>query len=201
LHGQNKERGLLATCSYDNFINLWDYEESIKSVMKIEAENKVNKIAFSYTNQNIIASYSDNEVNIWDLRMTRKTALKTHKVNDSRSLHLEFDSQTGLLLYCTTKRVYIYSDENFNHPLIINSRSLIQTAKFTPFESGFAVVEAKNKQNKSPIKLCSLYLNSDKLCVKDVDFIMHKNDVVVDLCFRKDHYDGSYQIIYTTNNK
>ena len=78
---------------------MFEYNESLTSIAKIETESIVNKITFSYTNENIIASCSDSEVSIWDLRKFDKS-LKSNEFNDdSRSLNLEFDRQTGLLLH------------------------------------------------------------------------------------------------------
>lgn len=154
-------KSLLATCTYEHNIFLWDTHEGMKNYLNIETESKVSKIAFSPTHEYIIASSHDTGVNLWDMRMAGKMPYKSHKINDFKSsLNLEFDQHTGLLLSCTKNKVYIYSDETFQHPIIIN-RSNIRNAKFTPFECGFSVIE--QYRGNHLISFNSIYLTEDKL--------------------------------------
>jgi len=93
--------GLLAFCSYDNNIFLWSTNEGINKFDVLDTESKVNMVAFSHTNENIIASSHESTVNVWDYRMLNKTPLKSHKTTTglySGTVNLEFDQLNGLLL-------------------------------------------------------------------------------------------------------
>ena len=103
--------------------------------------------------------------------------------------------------------MYTYTDEKFNNPLKYINKNTILTAKFTPFECGFAILESKNKPHilqsrYFQIKLHSLYLNEqDKLDVKHVDFSVGKTETFNDFCFRTDINDLSNQIICSDSHK
>jgi hypothetical protein len=84
-------------------------------------------VAFSYTHEHIVASSHDSVVSVWDMRMITKTPLKSHKTSsglDFRTINLEFDQLNGFLLVCFPKKVYLYTEDNFSHPLEISSSKL-----------------------------------------------------------------------------
>ena len=159
----------------------------MKCYHTIETSSKVEKIAFSYTNENIIASTHTNGVCIWDLRKGDKVPLKSHKFNNPKILNLEFDRVNGLLLLLGQKKVHIYSENNFNHPLEIN-RSNIKNAKFVPSESGFAMIEKKNRNEISHnINFYSLSSENNDLVVKEINNLaLPKKEDIKEFCFRRD---------------
>lgn len=138
--------------------------------------------------------------------MTGKGMLYSRKLNDnSRGNSLEFDKQTGLLMHCTDKKVFIYTEDDFNHPISVFGKGNILNARFTPFETGFAVVENKAKTHNitaqtprvSQIRLFSIYNeNNQKPRVKEIKYEMQKKENFNDICFKTDIYDRSTQVIF-----
>lgn len=144
----------------------------MKNFQNIETDSAPEKIAFSYRNEHIIASSHLNGIYIWDMRKLGKIPLKFHKNISTKTLNLEFDKNSGLLLWCTPKRVSVYSEANFAHPVEI-TRSSIRNAKFLPNGSGIAVIEQKHRNED--IHLVNLYsfysINQEKWSVKEVDTV------------------------------
>ncbi|CAI2385194.1 unnamed protein product [Moneuplotes crassus] len=189
----------ISCCTNGNVIYILDTDSQGKAYHTIQSESKVEKVAFSYTNEHILASSHVDGVYIWDIRKADKFPLKYHSYNHQNVHNLHFDRVNGLLLLAKQKSVHIYSESNFQNPLEIN-RSRILSAKFVPSESGFAMIEKKKTDISNNINFYSLSTEYDNLVAKKVETLaLPQEEAIMDLCFRRDP-DMGLQVIFNTRD-
>ncbi|XP_068202379.1 uncharacterized protein Wdr59 isoform X1 [Palaemon carinicauda] len=133
---------VLATCSIDTFVHIWDVREARKPVTSLTSIAGATQVKWNKINQHFLASGHDCDIRVWDDRKTSQPLhyISAHlsKINGldwspNHEHHLVSASND-----CSVKFFDITNarkEENF-----INTHSPVWRAKYTPFGEGVVTV-------------------------------------------------------------
>ncbi|XP_063862215.1 uncharacterized protein LOC135101864 isoform X1 [Scylla paramamosain] len=147
---------LLATCSIDTFVHIWDTREPRKPVSSLSSIAGASQVKWNKLNQNMLASGHDCDIRVWDSRKTSQPIqfISAHlsKIqgldwSPNHERHLVTSSND-----CTVKFFDISNPrkaENF-----INTLSPVWRARYTPFGEGVVTVVAPQlRRGENPLLL------------------------------------------------
>ncbi|XP_064109402.1 GATOR2 complex protein WDR59-like isoform X6 [Macrobrachium nipponense] len=133
---------ILATCSIDTFVHIWDVREARKPVTSLTSIAGATQVKWNKINQHYLASGHDCDIRVWD---DRKTSQPLHYISAHLSkIHgLDWSPNHEHHLVsasndCSVKFFDITNsrkEENY-----INTMSPVWRAKYTPFGEGVVTV-------------------------------------------------------------
>ncbi|XP_066955157.1 GATOR2 complex protein WDR59 isoform X4 [Macrobrachium rosenbergii] len=133
---------ILATCSIDTFVHIWDVREARKPVTSLTSIAGATQVKWNKINQHYLASGHDCDIRVWD---DRKTSQPLHYISAHLSkIHgLDWSPNHEHHLVsasndCSVKFFDITNsrkEENY-----INTLSPVWRAKYTPFGEGVVTV-------------------------------------------------------------
>ncbi|KAK4303933.1 hypothetical protein Pmani_024107 [Petrolisthes manimaculis] len=142
LNWHRSDPHLLATCSIDTFVHIWDTRETRKPVSSLSSIAGASQVKWNKLNQHFLASGHDSDIRVWDNRKTNQPVqyIAAH-LSKIQGLDWSPNHENKLVTSsndCTVKFFDITNPrkaENF-----INTLSPVWRARYTPFGEGVVTV-------------------------------------------------------------
>ncbi|KAK3866520.1 hypothetical protein Pcinc_027953 [Petrolisthes cinctipes] len=142
LNWHRSDPHLLATCSIDTFVHIWDTRETRKPVSSLSSIAGASQVKWNKLNQNFLASGHDSDIRVWDNRKPNQPVqyIAAH-LSKIQGLDWSPNHENKLVTSsndCTVKFFDITNPrkaENF-----INTLSPVWRARYTPFGEGVVTV-------------------------------------------------------------
>jgi WD40 repeat protein len=171
---------VLATCSADMYVNLWDVRTPA-SALKLKAfcawTAGATMVKWNRRNPRLIASVHEGEVFIWDVRKESAPITKITAHKQISSMDWSYHSETQLVTSSTDRSVKFW---DYQHPTvcqaILQTGNPVSKVKFTPF--GRAIITTSQRADLA-IRMWSLSDLEQPL----IQFMGHK-DVISALDWR-----------------
>lgn len=142
---------ILATCSVDSFVHIWDLRDPRKpSVSFADWYSAATQVKFNRQNSNIIGSTHDRTLYIWD---KRKGSIPLHKfdAHKERINCLDFNRihETKLLTSSNdfTVKIWDYSKSDTEPEAVIETNFPVWRARHTPFGDGCMIMPMRGGDN------------------------------------------------------
>ncbi|XP_050688408.1 GATOR complex protein WDR59-like isoform X5 [Eriocheir sinensis] len=156
LNWHRLDPNLLATCSIDTFVHIWDTREPRKPVASLSSIAGASQVKWNKLNHNLLASGHDCDVRVWDNRKpTQPTQFISAHLSKIQGLDWSPNHESHLVTSsndCTVKFFDILNPrkaENF-----INTLSPVWRARYTPFGEGVVTVVAPQlRRGENPLLL------------------------------------------------
>nr|XP_053640529.1 GATOR complex protein WDR59-like isoform X4 [Cherax quadricarinatus] len=185
---------VLATCSIDTFVHIWDTRETRKPVASLSAIAGASQVKWNKLNHNFLASGHDCNIRVWDNRKTSQPAqyIAAH-LSKIQGLDWSPNHENHLVTSsndCTVKFFNITNPrkaENF-----INTLSPVWRARYTPFGEGVVtVVVPQLRRGENSLLLWSVTDMSAPVHT----FVGH-SDVVLEFEWRQNtNNPGEHQLV------
>ncbi|XP_069174036.1 GATOR2 complex protein WDR59 isoform X5 [Procambarus clarkii] len=185
---------ILATCSIDTFVHIWDTRETRKPVASLSAIAGASQVKWNKLNRNFLASGHDCNIRVWDNRKTSQPAqyIAAH-LSKIQGLDWSPNHENHLVTSsndCTVKFFDVTNPrkaENF-----INTPSPVWRARYTPFGEGVVtVVVPQLRRGENSLLLWSVTEMSSPVHT----FVGH-SDVVLEFEWRQNtHNPGEHQLV------
>jgi len=182
---------ILATCSVDTFINVWDIRDHRKPSMSFSAVVGATQVKWNRVSGHLLATAHEGDVRLWDSRKgntpIQYIAAHLHKIHGldwsvSQDHQLATSSQD-----CTVK----FFDVN-NPRTVQNSLKTVcpvWKARYTPFGNGMTTTQLRRGEN-------SLLLWSLRDLTNPVHTFVGHTDVVLDFDWKRSRNDDEdYQLV------
>ncbi|XP_071547445.1 GATOR2 complex protein WDR59 isoform X3 [Panulirus ornatus] len=194
LNWHRSDPHLLATCSIDTFVHIWDTRETRKPIASLSAIAGASQVKWNKLNQNFLASGHDCDIRVWDNRKTSQPAqyISAH-LSKIQGLDWSPNHENHLVTSsndCTVKFFDITNPrkaENF-----INTLSPVWRARYTPFGEGvITVVVPQLRRGENSLLLWSVTDMSSPVHT----FVGH-SDVVLEFEWRQNSNNpGEHQLV------
>ncbi|KAG0715462.1 GATOR complex protein WDR59 [Chionoecetes opilio] len=147
---------LLATCSIDTFVHIWDTREPRKPVASLSSIAGASQVKWNKLNQNLLASGHDCDIRVWDNRKTSQpTQFISAHLSKIQGLDWSPNHESHLVTSsndCSVKFFDITSPRKAEN--CINTLSPVWRARYTPFGEGVVTVVAPQlRRGENPLLL------------------------------------------------
>lgn len=150
---------LLATCSYDSYIYLWDLRDC-KKPRPLSTVSGASHLKWNSANSDLLATTHDGDVRIWDMRKgdTPVTYISAHlsKING-----LDWSPVDGhKLLTCSLDnavKVWDIFEDTRNAKAVCDHRAPVWRAKYTPPGNGILTVPLSTASQRTIINVPYLW--------------------------------------------
>ncbi|CAL4061827.1 unnamed protein product [Meganyctiphanes norvegica] len=194
LNWHKTEAHLLATCSIDTFVHIWDTRETRKPVASLSAIAGASQVKWNKLNPHILASGHDSDVRVWD---QRKPSQPLHYIaahlSKIHSLDWSPNHENQLVTSSNDCTVKFFDTTNPRRAEnFINTLSPVWRARYTPFGEGVVtVVVPQLRRGENSLLLWSLTDMSSPVHT----FVGH-SDVVLEFEYRhKSTEPNDYQLV------
>ncbi|PFX34828.1 WD repeat-containing protein 59 [Stylophora pistillata] len=177
---------LLATCSMDQFIYIWDLRDAKKPASSLQAIVGASQVKWNRVNRHVLATSHEGDVRIWDLRKGNTPVVyvtahlsKIHGLDWSRS------SGTTLATCSNDTFVKLWNTENPRQPEYqLKANSPVWRARFTPFGEGLVTVTVPPlRRGENSLSLWNI-LNISSPVPSPVNTFVGHSDVVLEFQWR-----------------
>ncbi|KAI9557296.1 hypothetical protein GHT06_017122 [Daphnia sinensis] len=191
LNWHHFEPTLLASCSVDTYINIWDLRDSRKPSVSLSAVVGATQVRWNRVTGHLLATAHEGDVRLWDWRKASSPvqyiAAHLHKIHGlDWSANQEYQLATSSQ-DCTVKFFDV------NNPRIaenaLRTVSPVWRARFTPFGEGMMTTQLRRGEN-------SLLLWSLSDLSNPVHSFLGNNDLVLEFDWKSPRSDDDdYQLI------
>nr|XP_006825086.1 PREDICTED: WD repeat-containing protein 59-like [Saccoglossus kowalevskii] len=188
------DSNMLATCSVDTYIYLWDIRDSRKPASALSAVAGAAQVKWNKIDSNYIATAHDGDIRIWDHRKN-STPVQYIAAHLSKIHGLDWEPKQELCLATSSQdgTVKFWDVTSPRQPQsTLNSTAPVWRARYTPFGNGLVtIVVPQLRRGENSL----LLWNTDNLSVPMHTFIGH-SDVVLEFQWRKFNEDSTdYQLV------
>ncbi|XP_070574732.1 GATOR2 complex protein WDR59-like [Ptychodera flava] len=183
------DANILATCSVDTYIYLWDIRDSRKPSSSLSAVAGAAQVKWNKVDSNYLATAHDGDIRIWDMR--KGTSPVQYIAAHLSKIHgLDWDAKQEFCLAtssqdCTVKFWDVTSPRHAQSMLA--SGSPVWRARYTPFGNGLVtVVVPQLRRGENNL----LLWDTTNLGSPVHTFVGH-SDVVLEFQWRKPHEDST----------
>ncbi|CAB3373844.1 Hypothetical predicted protein [Cloeon dipterum] len=177
LQWHKTDPNLLATCSLDTFLHIWDLRDMRRPATSLSTVVGSSHVRWNCVSKDVLASAHDGDVKIWD---HRKPNWNLHSEN-----HITTSSQD-----CTVKFFDINSPRRVDNVLTFNAP--VWRVKHAPFGNGLVTVVISNIRREEK----SLVLWNTENQVAPVHTFVGHSDHVLEVAWRKKLTgDDNFQLV------
>ncbi|XP_046440628.1 GATOR complex protein WDR59-like isoform X2 [Daphnia pulex] len=191
LNWHHFEPYLLASCSVDTYINIWDIRDPRKPCVSLSAVVGATQVRWNRVTSHLLATAHEGDVRLWDWRKgsspVQYIAAHLHKIHGlDWSANQEYQLATSSQ-DCTVKFFDV------NNPRVVENAlrtvSPVWRARFTPFGDGMMTTQLRRGEN-------SLLLWSLSDLSNPVHSFLGNNDLVLEFDWKSSRSDDDdYQLI------
>lgn len=183
LNWHQTDPNLLASCSVDTFIHIWDLRDSRRPSLSLSAVAEASQVRWNRISSNVLATAHDGDIKLWDQR--KGTAPILYIAAHLAKIHgldwnPHFDTQLATSSQDNT--VKFFDINNPKRPeYVITTNAPVWRARFTPFGNGLiTVVVPQLKRGENSL----LLWNTANKTAPVHTFVGHR-DVVLEFEWRK----------------
>ncbi|GLV45719.1 WD repeat domain 59 [Carabus blaptoides fortunei] len=194
LNWHHFDANILASCSVDTFIHIWDIRDARRPVLSLSAVAEASQVRWNPLNTSMLATAHDGDVKLWDQR--KGTAPVQYIAAHLAKIHgLQWSphSENQLATSSQDGTVKFFDIMNPRRAeFILSTASPVWRAKFTPFGQGLVtVVVPQLRRGENSLLLWNLTNRNTPVHT----FVGH-SDVVLEFEWRPQQTDTSdYQLV------
>ncbi|XP_049822756.1 GATOR complex protein WDR59 isoform X2 [Aethina tumida] len=185
---------ILASCSADTFIHIWDIRDARKPTLSLSAIAEASQVRWNRLSPNLLATAHDGDIKVWDQRKgTAPTKYISAHLSKIHGLDWSPVSEYQLASSSQDNTVKFFDTENPRRPeYVLTTASPVWRARYTPFGNGMVtVVVPQLRRGENSL----LLWNTANRTTPMHTFIGHR-DVVLEFEWRKQRPgDTNYQLI------
>ncbi|CAH0557006.1 unnamed protein product [Brassicogethes aeneus] len=185
---------LIASCSADTFIHIWDIRDPRRPTISLSAIAEASQVSWNRISPNILATAHDGDIKIWDQRKgTAPTKYIAAHLSKIHGLDWSPCSQNHLATSSQDNTVKFFDVESPRRPEhVLTTTSPVWRARYTPFGNGMiTVVVPQLRRGENSLLLWNTANRSTPMHT----FIGHR-DVVLEFEWRSQKPgDTNYQLI------
>ncbi|XP_022914138.1 GATOR2 complex protein WDR59 isoform X2 [Onthophagus taurus] len=183
LNWHRSDPNILASCSVDTFIYIWDIRDSRRPSISLSAIAEATQVRWNTMNSNILATAHDGDVKLWDRRKgTAPVQYISAHLSKIHGLDWSPRSETYLATSGQDCTVKFFDTTNARRAeSVLTTNAPVWRARFTPFGNGLVtVVVPQLRRGENGL----LLWNTDNRGSPVHTFVGHR-DVVLDFDWRK----------------
>ncbi|XP_044008732.1 GATOR complex protein WDR59 isoform X2 [Aphidius gifuensis] len=194
LNWHPKEPDIIATCSIDTFIHIWDIRDQRKPALSLSSVAGSSQVRWNPLSPNTLATSHDGDIKIWDQRqgnnpiqyitahLTKIHGLDWCPFKQNQIATSSQDCTVKIFDTCNPRRA----------ESILTTNSPVWRARYTPFGEGLVtIVVPQLRRGENSL----LLWNTSNLGAPICTFVGH-NDVVLEFQWRNKNLDNSnYELI------
>ncbi|CAG9858293.1 unnamed protein product [Phyllotreta striolata] len=180
---------ILASCSVDTFIHLWDLRDSRKPTLSLSAVAEASQVRWNKISHHLLATAHEGDIKVWDQR--KGTAPVQYIAAHLAKIHGLDWSPTSENHICSCSQdntVKFFDTTNNRRPeCVLTTNAPVWRARYTPFGTGLvtAVVPQLRRGENS-----LLLWNTANRNTPVHTFVGHR-DVILDFEWKKQHPDDT----------
>ncbi|XP_043265294.1 GATOR complex protein WDR59 isoform X1 [Colletes gigas] len=194
LHWHPKEPDVIASCSIDTFIHIWDIRDQRKPSLSLSAVAGSSQVRWNSLSSNMLATAHDGDIKIWDQRKgnspVQYIAAHLTKIHGLDWCPFQQNQLATSSQDCTVKIFDISCPRRAES--IVTTDSPVWRARYTPFGEGLVtIVVPQLRRGENTL----LLWNTTNLSTPIYTFIGH-TDVVLEFQWRHQKLENSdYELI------
>lgn len=194
LNWHQTDPNLLASCSVDTFIHIWDLRDPRRPSLSLSAVAEASQVRWNRISSNILATAHDGDIKLWDQR--KGTAPIQYIAAHLAKIHgLDWNphSDTQLATSSQDNTVKFFDINNPKRPEhVITTNAPVWRARYTPFGNGLiTVVVPQLRRGENSL----LLWNTANKAAPVHTFVGHR-DVVLEFEWRKQRPgDVNFQLV------
>ncbi|KAJ8687709.1 hypothetical protein QAD02_023503 [Eretmocerus hayati] len=142
LHWHPKDSDILATCSIDTYIHIWDIRDQRKPSLSLSAVAGASQVRWNISSPNILATAHDGDVKIWDQRKGnipfQYIAAHLSKIHGLDWCPFQQNQLATSSQDCTVKIFDMINPRRAES--ILTTNSPVWRARYTPFGEGLVTI-------------------------------------------------------------
>ncbi|KAI8912450.1 WD40-repeat-containing domain protein, partial [Gorgonomyces haynaldii] len=150
IHWSPFHSDILATCSYDSYVHVWDLRlRSDRPAHSFSAwQVGASQVKFNRMNEFILASSHDTDVHVWDIRKgsTPQTLLTAHATK-IYGIDWSRRHECELVTCSQDQQVKLWDTKEKQCKTVISTTSPVWRARFTPFGNGIVTMPQRKDNN------------------------------------------------------
>eukprot|EP01135_Chromosphaera_perkinsii_P005645 Nk52_evm16s356 gene=Nk52_evmTU16s356 len=148
------DKNLLATCSQDSHIHIWDIRDPRKPATSMHTYSHVSQVKWNKHNERILASSQGGEVTVWDMRNPQKQNQPINHItahwNKIYGLDWSPKSEQLLVTCSQDKCVKVWNVDAPRLPqATLQASDPVWRSRYTPFGEGLVTLLVPNNQEVS----------------------------------------------------
>ncbi|KAK0087002.1 hypothetical protein PV326_005337 [Microctonus aethiopoides] len=193
LNWHPKEPDILATCSIDTFIHIWDLRDQRKPSLSLSAVAGSSQVRWNPLSPHTLATAHDGDIKIWDQRKgnipVQYIAAHLTKIHGLDWCPFQQNQLATSSQDCTVKIFDIINPRRAEN--ILTTNSPVWRARYTPFGEGLVtIVVPQLRRGENSL----LLWNISNLSTPIYTFVGH-TDVVLEFQWRHQKSDNDYELI------
>lgn len=183
LNWHRSDPNLLASCSVDTFIHIWDLRDARRSSLSLSAIAEASQVRWNRISPHILATSHDGDIKIWDQRKgTAPIQYVTAHLSKIHGLDWNPNSETQLATSSQDNTVKFFDMTNPRRAeYVLTTNAPVWRARFTPFGNGLiTVVVPQLRRGENSLLLWNTANRSTPMHT----FVGHR-DVVLEFEWRK----------------
>ncbi|XP_065163730.1 GATOR2 complex protein WDR59 [Atheta coriaria] len=194
LNWHHTDPNLLASCSVDTFIHIWDLRDSRRPTTSLSAIAEASQVRWNYKNPYLLATAHDGDIKLWDRRKGTAPVLYI-SAHLAKIYGLDWNPhvETQLTTSSQDNTVKFFDISSPKKPeYILNTSAPVWRARYTPFGTGLVtVVVPQLRRGENSL----LMWNTTNRTAPVHTFMGHR-DVVLEFEWRKKRDgDSDYQLV------
>ncbi|KAK9693895.1 WD domain, G-beta repeat [Popillia japonica] len=194
LNWHKTDPNILASCSVDTFIHIWDLRDSRRPSLSLSAIAEATQVRWNNVNNYLLATAHDGDVKLWDQRKgTAPIQYISAHLSKIHGLDWSPSSETYLATSSQDCTVKFFDTNNPRRPdSVLSTNAPVWRARFTPFGNGLVtVVVPQLRRGENSL----LLWNTDNRGTPVHTFIGHR-DVVLEFEWRQPKTnDNDFQLV------